>query len=78
MENSSENAGVSLQIDGHPALQYELRGLAKTFEFVYVHTSIVTPAHYYQVLAWTSADLFPKEKAVITGATASFKMIESQ
>ena len=73
LNDSSENDGVSLQIDGHPALQYELRGVAKKLNFVYVHTAIETPSHFYQVLGWTSAALFPKEKAAITGITNSFK-----
>jgi hypothetical protein len=71
--NSSENTGVSLEIAGHPALQYELRGRADRFDLVYLHTSVETPGHFYQVMGWTSSTLFPQERAVISGITASFQ-----
>jgi hypothetical protein len=71
--NSSENTGVSLEIGGHPALQYELRGRADRFDLVYLHTSVETPGHFYQVMGWTSSALFLQERAVISGITASFQ-----
>jgi hypothetical protein len=70
---SSENTGVPVQVSGHPALQYELRGRADRFDLVYLHTSVETPGHFYQVMGWTSSNLFPQEKAVISGITDSFQ-----
>ncbi len=71
--SSSEGTGVALRIAGHPAVQYELRGRAERFDLVYLHTSVETPGHFYQVLGWTSSNLFPQEKAVISGITDSFR-----
>jgi hypothetical protein len=71
--SSSEGTGVALQVAGHPALQYELRGHADRFDLVYLHTSVETPGHFYQVLGWTSSDRYPQEKTVIAGITDSFQ-----
>jgi MFS family permease len=71
--SSSEGTGVTLRIAGHPAVQYELRGRAERFDLVYLHTSVETPGHFYQVMGWTSSNLFPQEKAVISGITESFQ-----
>ena len=46
LQDSSESDGVSLDIDGHPALQYEIRGMTKQINFVYVHTAVETPSHF--------------------------------
>jgi hypothetical protein len=73
LANSSESTGVSLQIDGHPALQFEIRGRADRVDFVYLHTSVETPGHFYQVMSWTSAALFPRERAVMSAVATSFQ-----
>ena len=69
----SESTGVSLEIGGHPALQFEIRGRADRFDLVYLHTSVETPGHFYQVMGWTSSALFPRERAVISAVTTSFQ-----
>jgi len=71
--SSSEGTGIALRVAGHPAVQYELRGRAERFDLVYLHTSVETPGHFYQVLGWTSSNLYPQEKAVISGVTDSFR-----
>jgi hypothetical protein len=58
LQGGIESAPVSLQVDGHDALQYELRGMINQINFVYLHTSMLTPTHYYQAIGWTSAEVF--------------------
>ena len=73
LRNSSEGAEVALQIGGYPALQYELRGQTDRFDLVYLHTSVDTPGHLYQVMGWTSSALYPQEKAALSSIADSFR-----
>lgn len=43
----------SLTIDGHPAVQYEIRGGSHNRNVIYLHTTIDGERLFSQVLAWT-------------------------
>jgi hypothetical protein len=72
LEGGIDSGPVALKIDGRDALQYELRGVIKQTHLVYLHTSLMSQAHYYQVIGWTSPELFPRQKAVLSDITSSF------
>lgn len=48
---------VSLTIDGHPALQYEIQAVVDNTKIVYLHTTVESPTYFYQILTWTIPSL---------------------
>jgi hypothetical protein len=73
LQNPRESAETALQIAGHAALQYELRGRTERVDLVYLHTSVETPEHFYQILGWTSAGQFRVERTALRDIAASFQ-----
>lgn len=61
----------SLTINGHPALQYEVRGTVDNINVVYWLTSVEGTSNFYQVLGWTT-----QSKAEQNGPSLQ-KIIES-
>jgi len=55
--DAQESGPVEMQVDGHPALQYVIRGSyrGKTTDLavVYLQTIVETAGYYHQILAWT-------------------------
>lgn len=55
------------QVNGFPAVQYEVRGEVAQRPVAYLHTTVEMGEEYYQVVAWTPDDL----RAVNTDAMRS-------
>jgi hypothetical protein len=72
-----ETGPVSLTIDGHPALQYEIRATTQNTKIVYLHTTVETPTYFYQILAWTIPSRYKKDPDTIKKITETFHELKS-
>ncbi|PZO14340.1 MAG: hypothetical protein DCF25_15065 [Leptolyngbya foveolarum] len=61
------------RIDGHKALQYEIRGTVDDQAVVYLHTTVEGADGYYQVVGWTTADRYRENKDVLEDVVESFE-----
>ena len=61
------------QIDGSPAIQYEIRGQVDGAPVVYLHTTVKGDNRYYQVVGWTSADRYAANKEALQSIIRSFQ-----
>jgi hypothetical protein len=68
---------LNLNIKGNPAVQFEIRGQAKNYNVVYLHTTVETPRNFYQILAWTSKSGFEKNKAELERVVDSFLEVKT-
>jgi hypothetical protein len=75
---------VKLAIDGHPAIEVELRGSfkdgetdgdggARTTNLVYLHTSVELPESYCQVVGWTNGRRWDSASATLRKVAQSFR-----
>jgi len=60
------------QLDGLPAVQYELRGRVDGTPVVYLHTTVEGESSYYQVVGWTTADRYTENKEKLQAIIRSF------
>lgn len=61
------------QVNGDPAVQYEIRGQVDGVPVVYLHTTIQGEDNYYQVVGWTSRDRYADNREVLQGVIESFE-----
>jgi hypothetical protein len=61
------------QINGQPALQYEIRGTVGSIKVVYLHTTVDTGQHLHQILAWTLPSHYDDNRAEMESVINSFK-----
>lgn len=62
-----------LTINGNSALQKEIKGTIDDVNVAYLHTSIETDTHFYQLLAWTLTSQFDKNGPILKDVTNSFQ-----
>ncbi|NER78797.1 MAG: hypothetical protein F6K42_04305 [Leptolyngbya sp. SIO1D8] len=67
----------SLTINNYPALQKEISGAFDNINVVYLHTSIETPTHFYQVLTWSLKSRFEGNRSTFEQVTQSFREADS-
>ncbi len=60
-------------INGNFARQFEVGGNVSNIDAKYLYTVIETQQYYYQVMTWTLADRFTKNKAKMRDVCNSFK-----
>lgn len=60
------------QVDGMPAVQYEMRGRVDGTAVVYLHTTVKGEDSYYQVVGWTTADRYAENKETLQTIIRSF------
>jgi hypothetical protein len=65
MKNASATQPLSLTIDDHPALQYELTGTEKGTNVVFLHTTVDDGDHFQQILAWTLKSRWQKQNQLL-------------
>jgi len=63
------------QINGDPAVQYEIRGRVDGVPVVYLHTTIEGAGRFYQVVGWTTAERYEENKAGLQEVIRSFEVI---
>jgi hypothetical protein len=68
---------LNLNIKGNPAVQFEIRGQAKNYNVVYLHTTVETAKNFYQILAWTSKSGFEKNRAELEQVIDSFLEVQT-
>ncbi len=74
LENfESETKTDVTKIDGHQALQYEIRGTVDDQSVVYLHTTVEGADGYYQIVGWTTADRYRENKDVLENVVESFE-----
>jgi hypothetical protein len=73
MTSSYKTGPTSLTIDGNPAVQYEVRGEIKSLNVVYLHTTVETPSHYQQIVAWTLQTTYDEREQSLKNIIESFK-----
>lgn len=73
LTNGTTTELVSLKIDGFEAKQFEASGSFEKIKAKYIFTIIDTPETYYQIMSWTLADRFEKNKEVLDEVIRSFK-----
>lgn len=66
---------TNLRVNGNPALQYEVRGTIQGINVVYLHTTVETPAHFQQIVAWMAVSGYESNKVVFQRVIRSFKEI---
>ncbi len=69
---TSTRTGVD-EVDGDPAVQYEIRGQVDGVPVVYLHTTVQGVNSYYQVVGWTRRDSYADNKETLQGIIASFE-----
>ena len=68
----STRTGVD-QVNGDPAVQYEIRGQVDGVPVVYLHTTVQGVNNYYQVVGWTRRDRYAENKETLQETIASFE-----
>lgn len=61
-------------INGYQARQFEASGTVDKINARYIFTVIDTPDAYYQVMSWTLASAYSKNKKKLLGVTATFDL----
>ena len=69
----SETKTDVTSVDGHKALQYEMRGTVEGEPVVYLHTTVEGADGYYQVVGWTTADRYRESKDELENVVGSFE-----
>ena len=67
----------SITINGYTALQREIQGSFENINVVYLHTSIETPTHFYQIVTWSLKSRFEENRSVFEQVTQSFQEVNS-
>ncbi|MEM9947078.1 MAG: hypothetical protein AAF810_13550 [Cyanobacteria bacterium P01_D01_bin.36] len=60
------------QVNGLPAIQYEVRGRIDGTQVVYLHTTVKGNNSYYQVVGWTTAERYAENKETLQSVIRSF------
>jgi hypothetical protein len=68
---------LNFNIKGNPAVQVEIRGQAKNYNVVYLHTTVETAKNFYQILAWTSKSGFEKNRPELERVVGSFLEVQT-
>lgn len=72
-QEQPEAATNLTSLNGLNAKQYEVRGQIDSLPVVYLHTTIEGAEHYYQVVAWASAENYANAKAELQNIIGSFR-----
>lgn len=64
---------ASVEVAGHPALQYRFSGVTFGTQIVSAHTTIDTPTDFVQVLAWSQRSKWESNEPVLRGVLESLE-----
>ncbi len=67
---------IKLDINGMPALQYEITGSVNKLRVVYLHTTVDGKKTFHQIIAWCLPSNFQKYRAELETVIKSFKEAE--
>jgi DnaJ-class molecular chaperone len=71
------SAATTLKVNGHPAVQYEIRGFINNLSVIYLHTTVETEKNIHQILTWTLKSMYDKNKPALQKVTESFKEVKA-
>jgi hypothetical protein len=63
-------------INGYPAVQFEVDGSVSNIKAKWLYTLVNAPNNFHQILAWSTASKYEKNKPVFVDVINSFKEIE--
>jgi hypothetical protein len=72
MANASVTTPVTVNVDGHPALQDEVTGTTQRTDLVFLHTIVDAGDSFQQILAWTTKSRWSKQNQELREITESF------
>lgn len=61
------------QVDGRPAIQYEIRGGVDHVKVVYLHVTVDGRKYFHQILAWTVPSRLEANRPTLEGVIQRFK-----
>lgn len=61
------------EVNGDPAVQYEIRGRVDGVPVVYLHTTVQGTDGYYQVVGWTTEERYAENKDDLQQVIQSFR-----
>lgn len=61
------------QVNGNPAIQYEIRGSLNNFSVQFLHTTIETPTQFVQILAWAPPEAYERNKAELQAILQTYR-----
>lgn len=73
LQEVSTSEPKDLLVGGLPAVQYEIRGTHENVRIIYLHTTVESPTHFYQILAWTVPSRWEENKKTLERVTGYFK-----
>ncbi len=76
MENTVVTDSISTRINNYAARQFEIQGELQKVKFKYLYTIIESNNSYYQVIAYTTQDLYDKNKSSLVKIVNTFKEIK--
>jgi hypothetical protein len=62
-----------MDINGNPALQYEIHASVDEIQVTYLHTTLETAEHFHQILAWTLQSRFASNSSELQQVVLSIK-----
>lgn len=62
-----------LNINGLPALQYEIHATKDHLRIIYFHTTVESPTHFYQIVAWTVPSQLKRDPNTLKKITSYFQ-----
>jgi hypothetical protein len=69
---------VSLEIDGHPARQFEASGAVDKIKIKWLFTTVDGPKNFHQIVMWTTAGKWEENKSVFLETAKSFRETEGK
>ena len=63
-------------VNGYPGVQFEVDGSVSNIKAKWLYTLVDAPKNFHQILAWSTASKYEKNKQVFLDVVNSFKEIE--
>ncbi len=76
MENPVVTGPITTSINNYSAQQFEIQGELQKVKFKYLFTIIESSDSYYQVIAFTTQDVYDKQKSIFVKIANTFKEIK--
>ncbi|ASR49548.1 RDD family protein [Paenibacillus kribbensis] len=78
LTNPESGNASNIAVNGYPAIEFTLKGDVEDIPIMYDVTTIETPSHYHQVLAWTYASRYGRAQQELRRIRDSFREMNIQ
>jgi len=75
-KNPSISESNNLLVNGYNSKQFEFVAEISNYKLTYLVTIIETPTSFYQVIGWTTQDVFEKNKDMLNKIVQTFKELQ--